>query len=219
MKSVTLEEFKKFDPCWLKNEEDAKKLEEIGRRKEQWTALDILALPDEEVSAADKLWAVLREELIDASVLHEFACRCAEEALKLVDNPDPRSVAAIEAKRKWLRGEIGNDALQAARVAAWAAAWDAASAAAWDAAWAASAAAWDAASDAASEAASEAASAAASEAASAAASEAACAAREAACAAREAARAASAAARVAAWASARSQQIEILKGLVKEGNT
>ena len=69
MKSITLEEFKKFGPCWLKNEEDAKKLEEIGRRKEQWTALDILDLPDEEVSSSDKLWAVLREELIDAPVL------------------------------------------------------------------------------------------------------------------------------------------------------
>ena len=145
MKSVTLEEFKKFSPCWLEDKENAKKLEEIGRRKEQWTALDILDLPDEEVSSSDKLWAVLREELIDAPVLHEFACRCAEEALKLVDNPDPRSVAAIEAKRKWLRGEIGNDALQAAREAAWAAwtaseaAWDARAAArdaAWDAAWA-----------------------------------------------------------------------------------
>ena len=208
MKSVTLEEFKKFGPCWLEDKEDAKKLEEIGRRKEQWTALDILDLPDEEVSAADKLWAVLREELIDAPVLHEFACRCAEEALKLVDNPDPRSVAAIEAKRKWLRGEIGNDALQAARDAAWDAAWDAARAArdaASDAACAASAAAW---------AAREAAWAA-REAARAAASEAACAASAAAWAAREAARAAW----DAAWASARSQQIEILKGLVKEGNT
>ena len=130
MKSVTLEEFKKFGPCWLKNEEDAKKLEEIGRRKEQWTALDILDLPDEEVSSSDKLWAVLREELIDASVLHEFACRCAEEALKLVDNPDPRSVAAIEAKRKWLRGEIGDHELKAARDAAW----DAARDDAWEAA-------------------------------------------------------------------------------------
>ena len=140
MKSVTLEEFKKFGPCWLEDKEDAKKLEEIGRRKEQWTALDILDLPDEEVSAADKLWAVLREELIDAPVLHEFACRCAEEALKLVDNPDPRSVAAIEAKRKWLRGEIGNDALLAAWVAA-----RTTSAAAREAAWAARASAREAA--------------------------------------------------------------------------
>ena len=69
MKSVTLEEFKKFSPCWLEDKENAKKLEEIGRRKEQWTALDILDLPDEEVSSSDKLWAVLREELIDAPVL------------------------------------------------------------------------------------------------------------------------------------------------------
>ncbi|MCI9553017.1 MAG: hypothetical protein HFE94_05730 [Acutalibacter sp.] len=50
-------------------------------------------------------------------MLHEFACRCAEEALKLVEEPDPRSVAAIEAKRKWLRGEIGDRELEAARKA------------------------------------------------------------------------------------------------------
>ena len=101
-KSVTYEEFLTFDPCWLETEEGREKLEEIGRKKERWTALDILEL--EEVSAEDKLWAVLREELIEAPVLHEFACRCAEEAPKLVKNPDPRSVAAIEAKRRWLRG-------------------------------------------------------------------------------------------------------------------
>lgn len=148
MKSITLEEFKTFAPCWLKTEEGREKLEEIGRKKERWTALDILEL--EEVSTEDKLWAVLREELIEAPVLHEFACRCAEKALKLVKNPDPRSVAAIEAKRRWLRGEIGDEELEAARDAAWAAARDAASAAAWDAAQdaardAAKDAAWDAA--------------------------------------------------------------------------
>lgn len=132
MKTITLEEFKTFAPCWLKTEEGREKLEEIGRKKERWTALDILEL--EEVSTEDKLWAVLREELIEAPVLHEFACRCAEEALKLVKNPDPRSVAAIEAKRRWLRGEIGDEELEAASDAARDAARDAASAAAWDAA-------------------------------------------------------------------------------------
>ena len=132
MKTITLEKFKTFAPCWLKTEEGREKLEEIGRKKERWTALDILEL--EEVSTEDKLWAVLREELIEAPVLHEFACRCAEEALKLVKNPDPRSVAAIEAKRRWLRGEIGDEELEAASDAARDAARDAASAAAWDAA-------------------------------------------------------------------------------------
>ncbi len=138
MKTITLEEFKTFAPYWLKTEEGREKLEEIGRKKERWTALDILEL--EEVSTEDKLWAVLREELIEAPVLHEFACRCAEEALKLVKNPDPRSVAAIEAKRRWLRGEIGDEELEAVRVAASAAARAAASAAnaaAQDAEWAA----------------------------------------------------------------------------------
>ena len=91
--------------------------------------------------------------MVDAStVLHEFACRCAEDVLALVDNPDPRSLAAIEAKRRWLRGEATDSELAAAQAAAWAAgaaawaaAWDAARAAAWAAARAAARAAGDAA--------------------------------------------------------------------------
>lgn len=141
MKTVTLEQFKKFGPCWLETEEGAERLERIGKLKAEWTALDVLDLVD--VSAEDKLWAVLREEFIDANILHEFACRCAEYALSFVDNPDPRSVAAIEAKRKWMRGEITDMELADARDAAlsvWAAraaaraARDAARAAVWAAA-------------------------------------------------------------------------------------
>ncbi len=65
---------------------------------------------------------------LDATnILHEFACRCAEDALALVDKPDPRSIAAIQAKRDWLAGKISNDELAAARDAAW----DADRAAAW----------------------------------------------------------------------------------------
>ena len=99
MKSVTYDQVLSWNPCWLGTEEGKNKLEEIGKRRERWTVWDVLELPESEVSKEDKMWAVLREELIDAPVLHEFACRCAEEALKLVDNPDPRSVAA---KDRWL---------------------------------------------------------------------------------------------------------------------
>ena len=78
------------------------------------------------------------------AVLHEFACWCAEQALALVGEPDPRSVEAIATKRRWLRGEATDDELAAAQDAAWAA-WDAARGVAWDAARAAAwAAAWDA---------------------------------------------------------------------------
>ena len=105
--------------------------------------------------------------LADATtVLHEFACAMATDALCAAEargeRVDPRLWAAIETKRRWLRGDATDQELAAARAAARAAAgaaawdaagaaagaavWDAAGAAAWDAAWdAAWAAAWDAA--------------------------------------------------------------------------
>ena len=139
MKTVTPEQFKGFGPCWLEDAAGRERFASIAALRAEWTALDVLNLPN--VSAADKLWSVLREEFIDAPILHEFACRCAEYALSFVDNPDPRSIAAIEAKRKWLRGEIKDEELRAAWAAARAAAWDAARAAARAAAMAAT---WDA---------------------------------------------------------------------------
>ncbi len=127
MKTVTPEQFKEFGPCWLETAEGRKRYARVAAMRDEWSALDVLALDD--VSNTDKLWAVLREEFIDAPVLHEYACRCAEYALTFVREPDSRSIAAIEAKRKWLRGEISNDDLTAAWDAAWSAA-DAARAAA-----------------------------------------------------------------------------------------
>ena len=205
MKTVTPEQFKEFGPCWLETAEGRKRYARVAAMRDEWSALDVLALDG--VSNEDKLWAVLREEFIDAPVLHEYACRCAEYALTFVREPDSRSIAAIEAKRKWLRGEISNDDLTAARAAAWdaarAAAWDAAcdaNAAAWDAAWAA----WDAAQ--------------------AAAWDARAAARDAACDANAAARAAAwaawdaaqAAAQAAAWDAAREHEVKLLKELLRE---
>lgn len=115
MKTVTVDQFLSFDPCW-----DEERVRDFAGDKNEWTALDVLEAKG--VSAEDKLWAVLREEFIDAPILHEFACRCAENALKMVDNPDPRSVEAITVKRRWLRGEATDEDLAAATAAAWAAA-------------------------------------------------------------------------------------------------
>lgn len=114
MKTVTYEQFLKFNPCWLETEEGRKRLRKY---KDWWedgkTALDILSL--EEISADDRLWTVLRPEFIEDNILHEFACRCAERALSRIDNPDPRSIAAIEAKRAWIMGEISDDKLKIAQ--------------------------------------------------------------------------------------------------------
>lgn len=104
-------------------------------------------LSGEILEGDDKVCATERTvlKMIDATnVLHEFACWCAEQALlkerEAGREPDQRSWAAIEAKRKWLRGEITDSELEAARDAALAAA---AQDDAMDAAWAARAAAWD----------------------------------------------------------------------------
>lgn len=131
MKSITYEEFLEFGPCYLDDPKEKALMDSIAQRQDRWTALDILEL--EEIPDEDKLWCVLREELIEPEKLHEFACVCAERALRRVENPDPRSVAAIEAKRAWMKGEISDAELAAARAAARAAAW----AAERDAAWAA----------------------------------------------------------------------------------
>ena len=122
MKTVTVEQFKSFRPCWLETAEGRKKFARIAAIRNEWTALDVLNLPY--VSAQDKLWSVLREEFIEVPTLHEFSCRCAEYALSFVASPDPRSIAAIEAKRKWLCGEITDAELYAAWAAAWDAAWE-----------------------------------------------------------------------------------------------
>ena len=86
MKTVTVEQFKSFRPCWLETAKGRERFARIAAIRNEWTALDVLNLPD--VSAQDKFWSVLREEFIEAPILHEFACRCAEYALSFVESPD-----------------------------------------------------------------------------------------------------------------------------------
>lgn len=71
-------------------------------------------------------------------ILHEFACRVAEDALRTAKAKDERSWNAIRVKRAWIKGEatdgeltaVGNaawgDAVYAARDTAWGAGWGAA---------------------------------------------------------------------------------------------
>ena len=67
--------------------------------------------------------------------LHEFAIWCAEEALKKVENPNPRDLEAIRVKKLWLDGKATNKELKAAMWAARSDAWNAARSGAGWAAW------------------------------------------------------------------------------------
>ena len=155
LRGVTVKEVLSWEPC--EDDYPEEKIRKLFGRRKRLNALDILKL---KISFADQLWAICRENIVPDEIFHLWACWCAERALKRERKagrePDQRSWAAIEAKRRWVRGEISDkdltaardaawaaagDAIWAARDAAWATAWDAASATAWDAAGAAT---WDA---------------------------------------------------------------------------
>lgn len=121
LNTVTYEQVLDMHPCWLGTPAGRRRLKRYADRLGgKATALDILRL--NRIPVDDRLWIVLREDFIPAQVLHEFACRCAERALARVDHPDPRSVAAVEAKRQWLTGIITDEELDLAWLAAWGAA-------------------------------------------------------------------------------------------------
>lgn len=143
MNTITINDIRGFGPCY----DPSRYLPENW----QGTALDILAV--QECPAVDRLWVVLREECVSSSTLRLFAVWCARQALALVTDPDPRSVAACDTAERFANSEATAEELAAAWAAAWAAAQELAAAraaagatagataeelgAAWDAAWAA----------------------------------------------------------------------------------
>ena len=133
MKQLTIKDIRDLEPCY----DPAKYIPENW----QGTLVDILKI--DEWRPQDRLWVVTK--LLDDKTNRLFAVWCAREALKLVDNPDKRSIEACDVAEKFANGEASKEELAAARAAAWAAAtaWDAdadaaraaARAAAWAAAW------------------------------------------------------------------------------------
>jgi hypothetical protein len=77
MKTITVEQFMTFRPC---DDYPESRIRGIAGDKTHWSALDMLALED--IPAKDRLWAVLREELVDAPILQKFTCRCDEMLLE-----------------------------------------------------------------------------------------------------------------------------------------
>lgn len=109
MKTVTVEQLIEFEPCWLWEKVIDERLWKIGSWMKEWTAMDVLAL--EEVSADDRLRAVLREDFLDKNIIVEFACLCAERALAIAGVTDKRCWNAVNVRRSWIRGEASDNEL------------------------------------------------------------------------------------------------------------
>jgi len=124
MKTATIDNLISWRPCPGYPDD---RVRALAGGVTEFTALDVLRRDD--IPARDRLWVVVREELIDARALRIFACDCADRALSRVENPDARSVDAVRVSRLYANGDATTEQLAAARDAAWVAAWAAARAA------------------------------------------------------------------------------------------
>jgi hypothetical protein len=79
-----------------------------------YTALDILT--DARIPDADKLWCVLRPEVLDDKTLRLFAVWCARQIQHLMT--DPRSITALDVAERFANCEATKDELDAAGAAA-----------------------------------------------------------------------------------------------------
>ena len=111
-----------FNPCYDPSEK-------VSDENETLPVIEWVAKYRATVPTQDIIWLLCRKEFMADRDCRLFAVWCAREALKLVDNPDIRSIDACDVSERFVNGEATEEELAAARDAAWAAAW-----AAWDAA-------------------------------------------------------------------------------------
>jgi len=121
LRSITVDRVMSWSPCpdWKRK----RVVDAFGGRKSM-TPLEVLSL--ENVEPQDRLWVVLREEIIPTRELRLIACWCAKRALDRERSagrePDPRSWDAVRVARRHAHGQATVEEL----VAAWDASWDAA---------------------------------------------------------------------------------------------
>jgi hypothetical protein len=111
-KTISNEIIRKFQPCY-----DPSKY--IKDENEELTVKEWVKKYMNVVTAEDILWLLLRKEFMSEKDLILFAVWCAREALKLIANPDERSVNACNVAERYANGEATKDELDAAYIAAY----------------------------------------------------------------------------------------------------
>ena len=112
MRGYTIEEVESWGVCYPRE-----RLEELFAGRETLTARDCLDL---EIPDEDKLFVLLRPEMIPERELHLLACDFAERVAHLTKNS--WSSEAIRIKRLWVEGKATDEELAMAKRDAWASA-------------------------------------------------------------------------------------------------
>lgn len=107
---ITREQLRRWGACY----EDEKIATLVSA--EGLTPLEIAAL---DIPEEDRLWVLLRDDVVPARELRLLACGWAEAACRKSGWDDQRSLAAIAVARRFAVGEASEAELVEARLAAW----------------------------------------------------------------------------------------------------
>jgi hypothetical protein len=110
-KTISNEIIRKFNPCYDPSKFITDENEELPVK--EWVEKYRSIVP-----ARDIFWLLLRDEFMSEKDLILFGVWCAREALKLIENPDKRSVEACNVAERYANGEATKDELDAAYIAA-----------------------------------------------------------------------------------------------------
>lgn len=111
MKTINNEVIRSFSPCYDPTKYVKDEVETLSAI--EWVSKYRGAVPDKDI-----IWLLLRRHFYTPKDLQLFAVWCAREALKLVANPDPRSIEAVNVAERYANGEATDKELNAAYTAA-----------------------------------------------------------------------------------------------------
>lgn len=120
LRELTVEDIRAWHPCY------DPVLEGYCDKEWRGTILDVINF--RRVPVVDRIWCAI--QCLSDKQRRLFAAWCARRALSLIDNPDPRSIKAVDVAERFANGEATTAELLAARAAAWSAAGSAARSAA-----------------------------------------------------------------------------------------
>lgn len=106
LKYFSYTDVQSWSPCYNSNRHIA----------EDWRAIDVLKM--DKVPFADRLWCVLRSEVVSERVMRLYAVWAYRDTLQWVTNPDPRSIEAANVAERFAKGEATQEELSAAGSAA-----------------------------------------------------------------------------------------------------
>jgi hypothetical protein len=106
-KTVSNEIIRKFNPCYDPSKAIKDETEELSVK--QWVEKYRNVVPTKDI-----IWLLSRTEFLSEKDLILFVVWCAREALKLIENPDERSVNACNVAERYANGQATKEELLAA---------------------------------------------------------------------------------------------------------